>query len=62
MDNNVTGENHITTYRYLCNWIENGGNPVVSGNATFYCQPSDYLHTNMLRSLKLVVRWLKGNV
>ena len=54
MDNNVTGENHTTTLTYLCNWIEKR-NPVVSGNATFYCHPTELLSptSNMLKSLKV---------
>lgn len=54
MDNNVTGENHVTTLSYLCNWIDKRV-PVVSGNATFYCQPDELLSptSNMLRSLKV---------
>lgn len=53
MDNNVTGENHTTTLSYVLNWIENR-NPVVSGNATFYCQPTELQSPTsyMLRSLK----------
>lgn len=54
IDNNVTGENHVTSLSYLCNWIEKR-NPVISGNATFYCQPNELLSptSNMLRSLKI---------
>jgi len=54
MDNNVTGENHNTTLTYLCNWIDKR-KPVVSGNATFYCQPNEMLSptSNMLRELKV---------
>lgn len=53
MDNNVTGENKTITLSGLCNWIDQR-NPVVSGNATFYMQPSEMLSptSNMLRSLK----------
>ena len=53
MDNNVTGDNHTIKLSEMCNWIEKR-NPVVSGNATFYCQPSELLSptSNMLRSLK----------
>ena len=54
MDNNVTGENHVTTLSYLCNWIEKA-QPVISGNATFYCQPKVLRSptSNMLKSLKV---------
>ena len=54
MDNNVNGENHTSTLSYLCSWIDKA-NPVISGNATFYCQPSTLLSptSNMLKSLKL---------
>ncbi|MCM1218420.1 MAG: hypothetical protein NC548_28365 [Lachnospiraceae bacterium] len=54
MDNNVTGEGMTTTLTGLCNWIEKR-NPVISGNATFYMQPSEMLSptSNMLRALKM---------
>lgn len=60
MDNNVTGENHVTTLTYLCNWIDKRI-PVVSGNATFYCQPKELLSptSNMLRSLKVGRKMVK---
>lgn len=60
MDNNVTGENHVTTLTYLCNWVEKR-NPVVSGNATFYCQPTELLSptSNMLKSLKVGRKMVK---
>lgn len=53
MDNNVTGEGATITLTELCNWVDKR-QPVVSGNATFYCQPSEMLSptSNMLRSLK----------
>lgn len=53
MDNNVTGNNADITLTKLCGWIENS-NPVISGNATFYCQPEELLSptSNMLRTLK----------
>ena len=53
MDNNVTGDGAMITLTKLCNWIDDK-QPVVSGNATFYCQPSVLLSptSNMLRSLK----------
>lgn len=53
MDNNVTGDNMKTTLTGLCNWIEKR-DPVISGNATFYMQPTEMLSptSNMLRSLK----------
>lgn len=54
MDNNVTGENQTVTFTKLCSYIDNK-NPVVSGNATFYCQPSVMLSptSNMLRAMKV---------
>ena len=60
MDNNVTGENHRTNLSYLCSWIEKR-NPVVSGNATFYCQPTELLSptSNMLKSLKVGRKMVK---
>lgn len=53
LDNNVINENHEISLIKLCNWIDNKI-PVVSGNATFYCQPTELLSptANMLRSLK----------
>lgn len=53
MDNNVTGENARITLTEMCNWIDKR-NPVVSGNGTFYMQPTELLSptSNMLRSLK----------
>lgn len=53
MDNNVTGEGATITLTEMCNWIDKR-QPVVSGNATFYCQPTELLSptSNMLRSLK----------
>ena len=60
LDNNVTGENHVTNLSYLCSWIEKRS-PVVSGNATFYCQPTELLSptSNMLRSLKVGRKMVK---
>lgn len=53
MDNNVTGDGATITLTEMCNWIDKR-KPVVSGNATFYKQPSELLSptSNMLRSLK----------
>lgn len=53
MDNNVTGDNARITLTKLCSWIDRE-NPVISGNATFYCQPEKLQSptSNMLRSLK----------
>lgn len=53
MDNNVTGDGLNTSLTGLCNWIETR-NPVVSGNATFYAQPTELMSPTsyMLRSLK----------
>lgn len=53
MSNSVTGDGATISLTELCSWIDKK-NPVVSGNATFYCQP-DVLESptsNMLRSLK----------
>lgn len=53
MDNNVTGDGANITLTELCNWIDKR-NPVVSGNATFYMQPTELMSPTsfMLRSLK----------
>ena len=53
LDNNVNGDHVDITLIRLCGWIENS-NPVVSGNATFYMQPTQLLSptSNMLRTLK----------
>lgn len=53
MDNNVTGDRIVISLSKLCGWIENT-TPVVSGNATFYCQPTDLLSptSNMLKTMK----------
>ena len=53
MDNNVTGDGATINLSQLCGWIEKE-HPVVSGNATFYMQPSVLKSptSNMLRSLK----------
>lgn len=63
MDNNVTSENHTITLTEMCNWIQKR-NPVVSGNATFYMQPSEMLSptSNMLRSLKKGRKRVKGEM
>lgn len=53
MSNSVKHENFNISLTKLCDWI-NKKKPVISGNATFYCQP-DVLESptsNMLRSLK----------
>lgn len=52
-DNNVTYTGERTTLSKLCEWID-ATKPVVSGNATFYCQPEELESptSNMLRSLK----------
>lgn len=59
MDNNVTGENHTITLSKLCGYIENE-NPVISGNATFFCQPevlqsptSNFLRTSKKNRKKI---------
>lgn len=53
MDNNVKNESAMITLTQMCNWIEKE-KPVISGNATFYCQPSVLVSptSQMLRSLK----------
>ncbi len=53
MDNNVTGDNANISLTKMCGWVENC-KPVVSGNATFYCQPSELKSptSDMLRTLK----------
>lgn len=53
MDNNVTKETINTNLVDLCHWIDTT-EPVISGNATFYCQPEVLQSptSNMLRSLK----------
>lgn len=53
LDNNVTGENRMTTLTGFCAFIEKR-NPVISGNATLYCQPEELQSptSNMLRALK----------
>lgn len=52
-DNNVTGAHGEMTLTDLCGWIDIN-NPVISGNATFYCQPEELESptSNMLRTLK----------
>lgn len=52
-DNNVTGAHGEMTLTDLCQWID-VNNPVISGNATFYCQPEELESptSNMLRTLK----------
>ncbi len=53
MDNNITGDNVDITLSKLVGWIENA-NPVVSGNATFYVQPTELRSptSDMLLGLK----------
>lgn len=53
MDNNVTLENFKLTLTELCNWLDKE-RPVVSGNATFYVQPTQLVSpaSNMLRAIK----------
>lgn len=53
MDNNVTGEGATITLSEMCNWVDKRV-PVVSGNGTFYMQPTELLSptSNMLRGLK----------
>lgn len=54
MDNNVTGDGATITTTKLCSWIDKA-EPVVSGNATFYCQPTKLQSPTsiMLKTLKL---------
>jgi len=54
LDNNVIEENKDTTLVDLCNWIESEL-PVVSGNATFYMQPSVQASptSTMLNAMKI---------
>ena len=53
LDNNVTGENRDITLTTLGNWIE-CEKPIISGNATFYLQPSILKSptSNMLHTMK----------
>ena len=63
MDNNVTGDHTIITLSKLCNWIDTN-KPVVSGNATFYKQPSELLSptSGMLKSMKKERKQAKGDM
>lgn len=63
MDNNVTGDGATITLTELCGWIEKR-NPVISGNATFYEQPSILQSptSNMLRSLKKGRKQIKSEM
>lgn len=63
MDNNVNGENWDCTLTELCNWIEKR-NPVVSGNATFYVQPTVMQSptSNMLRQMKARRKAVKNHM
>lgn len=60
MENNITGNTADISLSKLCGWIENA-NPVISGNATFYCQPEDLQSptSNMLKSLKVERKSIK---
>lgn len=53
IDNDILHETQEISLIKLCNWIDKR-KPVVSGNATFYCQPNELRSptSNMLRSLK----------
>jgi len=53
MDNSTTGETATITLSKLCNWIDKE-NPVISGNATFFCQPTVLQSptSKMLKSMK----------
>ena len=63
MDNNVTGDNSTITLSKLCGWIERE-KPVISGNATFYCQPSVLKSptSTMLRTLKKERKSIKSQM
>jgi hypothetical protein len=60
MDNNVTGDNKKITLVDLCKWIDDK-KPVISGNATFYMQPTVLQSptSNMLRELKKARKEIK---
>lgn len=63
MSNSVKHENIDINLTKLCDWIDKK-EPVVSGNATFYCQP-DVLESptsNMLRSLKKERKLVKNEM
>lgn len=53
MDNNVKNESAMITLTQMCNWVDKE-KPVISGNATFYCQPSVHVSptSEMLQALK----------
>lgn len=61
IDNNVTGDNRDITLTSLCNWIDKA-KPVISGNATFYQQPSTLKSptSNMLKNMKRGRKQVKG--
>lgn len=63
LDNNVTGENRDTKLSNLITWLEKK-KPVISGNATFYMQPTELLSptANMLRSLKKLRKTIKSEM
>ena len=63
LDNNVIGENKDTTLVDLCDWIKSD-NPVVSGNATFYMQPSIQQSptSNMLNAMKIGRKKVKNEM
>ena len=53
IENDIIHESEEISLIKLCNWI-NKRNPVISGNATFYCQPNELRSptSNMLKSMK----------
>ena len=53
IDNDVLHQTQEISLIKLCNWV-NDKRPIVSGNATFYCQPEvlESPTSNMLKSLK----------
>ena len=63
MDNNVTGAGATITFTKLCGWIKQT-NPVISGNATFYCQPSSLRSptSKMLKTLKMERKAVKNKM
>lgn len=60
MDNNVTGQQEQVGLSDMCNWIDKH-KPVISGNATFYMQPSVLVSptSRMLRILKRLRKEIK---
>lgn len=63
LENDIRKEEVKSDLVHLCEWIDKK-NPVVSGNATFYCQPevSQSPTSNMLRALKKERKSIKGEM